>query len=114
MSVIPVEIPQGHAQALIALAQLLEHIEHSGRAPDPAQYRTVVARLKRTLAEPGLPQALLDAVLRRHTGTAELYENMTYEQAGLSRASLERSIASETLATQTLARIARQSRSPHQ
>jgi hypothetical protein len=105
--VIQIDTARGNTQALIALAQLFDRIEHCGTAPDPAQYQAVVARLQRALADP-VPQEVLDAVLARHGAAAELYENMHYEQAGLSRASLDLSVSSEMLASQTLARIARQ------
>jgi hypothetical protein len=111
MSVIQIDVARGNTQALIALAQLFDRLEHSGTAPDPAQYQTVVARLQRALTDP-VPQNVLDAVLARHSGTAELYENMHYEQAGLSRAALDLSVSSEMLAGQALARIARQAGTP--
>ncbi|MFM2066096.1 MAG: hypothetical protein RLZZ584_1005 [Pseudomonadota bacterium] len=100
---------QANSQALIALAQLFERIEHSGVAPDPAQYRALVARLTRALTEP-VPQAVLQAVLARHRATSELYENLHYAHAGLSQAGLDRAVAAELQARQALARIGLASR----
>lgn len=93
-------------QAVIALAGILEHIERSGAPVDADQYQVVVDRLKAALSE-DLPDDVLQAVLNAHPSAAELYENMHYEQSGLSRSSLERSVSSEMLAAEALARLAR-------
>ena len=50
--------------------------------------------------------APLQAILRAHPATGEIYENMNYEISGLSRSPLERSVATEMLATQVLHKIA--------
>ncbi|MEY4749914.1 MAG: hypothetical protein RIQ60_2128 [Pseudomonadota bacterium] len=97
-------------QAVLALAQLLERIEHAPSAPDAAQYRTVVERLSRALLADDLPQVALGAVLDRYPGAAEVYENLHYAQAGLMRAALDLSISTETQASRTLADIARRAR----
>jgi hypothetical protein len=49
----------------------------------------------------------LDAILGAHPGSAELYENMHYEESGLSRSPLERSVATEMLASQAIDRASR-------
>ena len=93
---------------VIAFARLLERVERSTEPIGADQYRALVRRLALALAQ-DLPADALQAVLGAHPAAAELYENMHYEQAGLSRSSLERSIGSEMLAAQVLARAARQS-----
>jgi hypothetical protein len=93
-------------QTVIALARILERVEHSAAAVNADQYQVIVARLKSALTE-GLPEDALQAVLGAYPSTAELYENMHYVHSGLSRASLERSVSSEMLATRVLARAAR-------
>jgi hypothetical protein len=96
-------------QAVIALAGILEHIERSGAPVNADQYQVVVDRLQVAMSQ-DIPDDVLQAVLNAHPSAAELYENMHYEQSGLSRSSLERSISSEMLAAETLARLARSSK----
>jgi antitoxin component HigA of HigAB toxin-antitoxin module len=91
---------------VIALARLLERVERSAEPIGADQYRALVRQLKLALSQ-DLPADALQAVLGAHPAAAELYENMHYEQSGLSRSSLERSIGSEMLASQVLARAAR-------
>lgn len=91
---------------VIAFARLLERVERSTEPIGADQYRALVRQLALALAQ-DLPADALQAVLGAHPAAAELYENMHYEQAGLSRSSLERSIGSEMLAAQVLARAAR-------
>ncbi len=93
-------------ETLIALARLLERLETSPIAIGADQYRALVGQIKASLVAP-LPQAPLQAILQAHPATAEIYENMNYEVAGLSRSPLERSVATEMLATQLLHSIAR-------
>jgi hypothetical protein len=92
-------------ETLIALARLLERVEASPIAVGADPYRALVRQLKAALAAP-LPAGPLQAILSAHPATAEIYENMNYEVAGLSRSPLERSVATEMLATQLLHRIA--------
>lgn len=98
-----------HLQVVLTLARLLERLERSPRRVSAAQYRDVVARLARALAEvPSDPvlQALLDA----HPAAAELYENLNYRHAGLCRSPLEPALAAEIGAREAIARAARASR----
>jgi hypothetical protein len=99
-------------ETAMALARILERVEHSAATVNADQYQVIVARLKSALSE-DLPEDALRAVLGAHPSAAELYENMHYVHSGLSRASLERSVSSEMLATQVLARVARASRAPN-
>ena len=45
---------------------------------------------------------MLDPVLDAHPATAELYENLTYSQLGLSRAPLQAAIGSAVTSIQVL------------
>ncbi len=110
MSAPKLESVRSRIETTIALARLLERVENNPAGVGADQYRALIAQLKLALAEE-LPADALQAVLGAHPATAELYENMHYDRAGLSRSSLERSIASEMLASQSLARIARRSKS---
>jgi len=97
---------QSRLETLIALARLLERVEASPIAVGADQYLALVRQLKASLAAP-LPAAPLQAILKAHPSTGEIYENMNYEISGLSRSPLERSVATEMLATQILHKIAR-------
>jgi hypothetical protein len=95
---------RSRAQTIASLAGLLEHVERSAQAPDPGQYRALVAQLQAALAEP-LPPEVLDAVLSGRPAAAAVYENLHYARSGLSRSPLDRSVASEQAAAQLLARL---------
>ena len=92
-------------ETLIALAGLLERVERSGVKVGAEQYRSLVRQVTLALNDE-LPADALQAVLGAHPAAAELYENLHYEQSGLSRSPLERSINSELLASQVLAKAA--------
>jgi len=79
---------------LAAMAVLLERLERQPRKASAEQYREVVQRTSKLLeeAEPG---AALNALLAAAPATAELYENLQYEHAGLCLAPLDRAIAAE-------------------
>ena len=104
MSSPKVESIRGLVHTAFSLAHLLEHIERSGGPVHPDQYQKVVARLKESLAG-SLPESALAAVLSTYPSAAEIYENITYEHAGLSRAPLEINVSSEVLAVQLLERV---------
>ena len=106
MSAPHLESLKSRLETVIALARLLERVEASGVAADPDQYRALVRQLALALSQ-DLPEDALHAVLGAHPAAAELYENLHYEQSGLSRSSLERSVGSELLASQVLAKAAR-------
>ncbi len=82
---------------LVLLAQILERLEHSGRAIDPDQYRVLVSRLADELKTTP-HDAGLDAVLGNFPAVSELYENLNYEHAGLCRSALEPGLAAEVAA----------------
>ena len=93
-------------ETLIALAGLLERVERAGVKVGAEQYRSLVRQVSLALNDE-LPADALQAVLGAHPAAAELYENLHYEQSGLSRSPLERSINSELFAGQVLAKAAR-------
>ena len=93
-------------ETLIALGRLLERVDASPVAIGAGQYRALVLRIQDALAEP-LPHPALQAILRAHPATAEIYENLHYDTSGLSRSPLERSVATEMLATQLIHKVAR-------
>lgn len=103
------ESVKSRLETVIALARLLEHVEHRPTTVGPDQYRALVRRLGEALSQ-DLPDDALQAVLGAHPAAAELYENLHYAQSGLSRASLDRSVASELEASQLLARIGKAAR----
>ena len=113
MSLPNVDSLRSQVQTVMALAHLLERIEHSPVPVDADQYQAVVTRLKLALSTP-LPDEMLDAVLSPHPAAAEIYENLHYAQAGLSRSPLDRSVESEKATTLALARISRSSKPGNQ
>jgi len=100
----PIEIPE-RLRVVVTLAQLLERLEASTEPVSADQYRSVVSHLATELAtvQPG---PTLELVLDTFRATAELYENIRYEQAGLCRAPLELSLNTELQARRALERIA--------
>ena len=106
MSASKTESLRTRLETLIALARLLERVEANPVAVGADQYQSLVRRIKASLAEP-LPAAALEAIMKAHPATGELYENLNYDISGLSRSPLDRSVATEMLATQLLHRIAR-------
>jgi hypothetical protein len=82
---------------LVTLARMLERLDRSAVAVDPQQYRGVVEHLAEVLR--GMPHdAALDAVLEASPATAELYENLQYQYAGLCRSPLEAALQAELAA----------------
>ena len=98
-----------HLETAIALARILEQVERGTERIGADQYQVLVARLKAALSEE-LPQPALNAILGALPAAAEVYENMHYEQSGLSRSSLERSVSSEMLAAKLLTRVSQASK----
>lgn len=82
---------------LVMLARMLERLDRSAVAVDPQQYRGVVEHLAHVLR--ALPyDAALEAVLKASPSTAELYENLQYQHAGLCRSPLEAALEAELAA----------------
>lgn len=99
-----VQTPRSSINTAIALAHLLERIDRSGDPIDAAQYQIVVSRVKTALSA-DLPSNALRVVLKKYPSTAELYENMHYEESGLSRSSTEAAAAAEIEAAELLSRL---------
>ncbi len=87
---------------LFMLARMLERLDRSEQAVDPQQYRGVVEHLGEALR--AAPHgAALEAVLAGSPATAELYENLQYEHAGLCRSPLEPALEAELAARKAIA-----------
>lgn len=92
-TLIPVQLPAS-LQPLAAMGLLLERLERLPRGASAEQYREVVLKTQRLLAqaEAGpLLQGLLDAM----PALAELYENQHYAEAGLCRHPLDSALTAE-------------------
>ena len=92
---------------ILTLAQLLEYLERSSAPVAADQYRAVVRHLATALAGLRL-DAWLQAVLDAHPATAELYENLNYDHAGLCRAPLDAATTAEIEARAAIAVARRQ------
>jgi hypothetical protein len=90
-------------QTLAAMAGLLERLDRQPRRASAEQYRSVARQVAALLAE-AEPDALLQMLLDVAPATAELYENMHYEIAGLCRAPLEAALNAELAATAAIAK----------
>ena len=101
----PLQLP-ARLRTLAAMAGLLERLDGQPRNASPEQYQAVVGQVQRLLqeAEPGVE---FDALIALAPATAELYENLHYELAGLCRSPLEASLNAELAASAALARAAR-------
>jgi hypothetical protein len=95
-AVTPVSLPAS-LQTLAATAVLFEKLEQQPRGASPGQYRAVAQRLAELLRA-AAPGESLDALLGALPATAEVYENLQYEHAGLCRAPLERALNAELAA----------------
>lgn len=102
-SVVKLTVPS-ELLALARLAQLLQALEGHGRAPDPHQYRLLVAKLGAELDEHQGHEAL-PGLLDHFPAAADVYENLQYGHAGLCRAALELSLTSELAARELLGRV---------
>jgi hypothetical protein len=90
-------------ETLVALARLLEKVDHSPAPVAAEQYQNLIERLKGLLRE-DLPADAVRSLLVHFPATAELYENLHYEHAGLVFAPLDKAVAAELAAHQTLSR----------
>jgi len=89
---------------LVVLARVLERLERSPVPVDPEQYRAVVDHLAAEL-EVAPRDAGLEAVLESFPATAELYENLNYQHAGLCRSPLEPALSAELGARSVIAGV---------
>jgi hypothetical protein len=92
--------------SLASLAGLLERLERQPRHASPEQYRDVARRVSQLLAE-AEPGPDLQTLLGAAPATAELYENLRYDIAGLVRAPLEASLNAEMAASAAISRARR-------
>ena len=79
---------------LVVLARVMERLERSSVPVDPEQYLAVVGHLTTEL-EVAQRDAALEAVLENFPATAELYENLHYQHAGLCRSPLDLALPAE-------------------
>lgn len=93
-------------QPLAALAVLLERLERLPRQASPQQYREVAQRAAKLLAQ-AEPGDALNALLTAAPATAEIYENLHYEHAGLVRSPLDAALRAEREAAAAIARARR-------
>jgi len=95
--------PPASLQTLAAMAGLLERLERQPSSASAEQYQGVVRQVN-TLLQEAEPGAQLDALLRVAPATAELYENLRYQHAGLCRSPLEAALNAELATTAALRR----------
>lgn len=95
-------LPQ-RLHSLATMAGLLQRLEMQHGSASPEQYRAVVKQVTALLAE-AEPDNYLHALLAQAPATAELYENMRYELAGLCLAPLERALNAELEANAAIGR----------
>ena len=88
--------------SLATLAGLLERLEHRLSSASAEQYRAVARQVGAMLAE-AEPDEHLRALLAVAPATAELYENLRYDVAGLCRSPLELALDAELAATAAIA-----------
>jgi hypothetical protein len=86
--------------SLAAMAGLLERLERvpaNSLSASAEQYRGVARQVSRLLSE-AAPDELLHSLLNAAPATAELYENLRYDVAGLCRSPLEMALNAELAA----------------
>ncbi|MEJ8838202.1 hypothetical protein [Ramlibacter sp. AN1133] len=97
---------------LVMLARMLERLDRSAEPVDPQQYRGVVEHLAEVLR--AVPyDAALEAVLQASPATAELYENLHYQHAGLCRSPLDQALGAEIAARSAIEGARRASGQPN-
>ena len=89
--------------SLAAMAGLLERLENEPSGASAAQYRSVAQQVRTLLAQ-AEPDDLLHALLNAAPASAELYENLRYDLAGLCRAPLEKALNAELAASAAIAK----------
>jgi hypothetical protein len=88
--------------SLATLAGLLERLEHRPLSASAEQYRAVARQVSTLLAD-AVVDDHLRAILAVAPATAELYENLRYDVAGLCRSPLEQALNAELAATAAIA-----------
>ncbi|MBX3644369.1 MAG: hypothetical protein KF720_15030 [Rubrivivax sp.] len=95
--------PKARLAVAHLLAQLLERLDRSAEPVGAEQYQSVVRHLAEELQELQ-SHAGLSPLLDAFPATAELYENLNYQHAGLCRSSLELSLNAEQQARKAIER----------
>jgi hypothetical protein len=88
---------------LAAMAGLLERLEAAPSSASAAQYRSVAQRV-RELLEDVTPDEHLHRLLQAAPHTADLYENLRYDMAGLCLHPLDTALAAERAASSAIER----------
>lgn len=91
---------------LATMAGLLERLEAAPSSASAAQYRGVARQVSILLAQAEADDHL-QRLLNAAPHTAELYENMRYDIAGLCRAPLDEALSAELAATAAIHRARR-------
>ena len=92
--------------SLATLAALLERLEQQPSSASADQYRQVAQQIAALLAN-AEPDPFLDALLAAAPASAQIYENLRYENAGLCREPLEKSLNAELAARELIAKVRR-------
>ena len=93
----PIALP-ARLNSLATMAGLLERLDRQRSTATAEQYRKVACQVSMLLAQ-AEPDEHLRALLNIAPASAELYENLRYEMAGLCRTPLERALNAELAAT---------------
>lgn len=98
-----IELPRALLE-LAALGSLLQRLETQPAGASPEQYQLVASQVRERLAA-AQPGPALQALLQALPATAELYENLHYDHAGLVLRALEPALAAERQARALLQRL---------
>jgi hypothetical protein len=101
----PVKLSDQNA-VILPLAALLQRLDDSATAVDPASFQALAARLNGLLAAATMDDTL-QAILQAHPAASAQYENANYAHAGLCRSPLDSGLTAEQNARALLARVAR-------
>lgn len=91
-------------QTLAVTAALLERLERDKRSASPEQYQALAGQLRDLLAA-SEPDMYLEALLDNFPATAEIYENLRYEHAGLCRSPFDTSLRAEMAAVAVIENV---------
>lgn len=89
---------------LAAMAGLLERLEAAPSSASAEQYRSVAQRVRELLVDV-TPDEHLHRLLQAAPHTADLYENLRYEMAGLCLHPLDTALAAELAASSAIERV---------
>ena len=89
---------------LAAMAGLLERLEAAPRSASAEQYHSVAQRVRELLVDV-TPDEHLHRLLQAAPHTADVYENLRYEMAGLCLHPLDTALAAERAASSAIERV---------